>query len=231
MNTSLIDMRDIGKTYGGRDVETRALNGIDLRIEKGEFVSFTGPSGCGKSTLLSLIGLLASFTSGRYRFDGLDTAVLDRDARARIRNRRIGFIFQSFNLLSGLTAAENVALPLHRRGNLGPAEIEARVETALEKVGMSHRRRYLPSQLSGGQQQRVAVARALAGRPALVLADEPTGNLDSKNAKKVTALLASLNAEGAAVCLVTHDAGLAAQAPRTVELLDGRMVADQVNRG
>ncbi len=230
MEDSLIHMRDIGKIYGGAEVETLALTGVDLRIGKGEFVSLVGPSGCGKSTLLSLVGLLDQFTTGHYRFNGLDTAVLDRDARARIRNHQIGFIFQSFNLVRDMTVAENVALPLRWRGDLNRGQMEERATDALTRVGLQHRRDYFPGQLSGGQQQRVAVARTVAGRPLVVLADEPTGNLDTQNAEKVLSLLEVLHADGVTICLATHDTNLAARAQRSVELLDGRVVSDQDRR-
>jgi putative ABC transport system ATP-binding protein len=223
---ALITLRDVRKSFFTEDVETRALDGIDLTIRKGEYVSLAGPSGCGKSTLLSILGLLDVWTSGTYFLNGMDVSSIDRAERARIRNREIGFVFQSFNLISDLTVEENVALPLTYRKDLGKVEIAAMTAEALEKVEMTHRARHYPSQLSGGQQQRIAVARAVAGDPSLLLADEPTGNLDSKNAENVTQLLETLHREGATICMVTHNPESAARAERMVELFDGRIVSD-----
>src|SRR5205807_4746512 len=202
---------------------THALSGIHLNIKKGEYVSIAGPSGCGKSTLLSIIGLLDSPTDGTYVLNSKPVQGLDFSERARIRNQEIGFIFQSFNLIGDLTVYENVELPLTYR-NMSSTERKERVQSALEKVGMAHRMRHYPSQLSGGQQQRVAVARALAGKPLILLADEPTGNLDSKNGEAVMELLASLHKEGATICMVTHDPRFAQLADRTVHMFDGRVV-------
>ncbi|TDR45088.1 putative ABC transport system ATP-binding protein [Tahibacter aquaticus] len=224
----LIQLQDLQKSFFTEEVETRALQGINLSIWKGEYVSFSGPSGCGKSTLLSLLGLLDVWTSGKYLLAGHDVSTVDRDERARIRNKEIGFVFQSFNLISDLTVEENVALPLTYRADLKKGEIQALVSRALDKVEMSHRAKHYPTQLSGGQQQRVAVARAVAGNPSLILADEPTGNLDSKNAEIVTEMLENLHAEGSTVCMVTHNPETAARAPRRVELLDGQIASNIV---
>ena len=220
---ALIELRQIRKVFLTDEVETRALDQIDLTIGRGEFIAVAGPSGCGKSTLLSILGLLESPTDGDYTLNGQDVARLDPAERARIRNREVGFIFQSFNLIVELTVSENVELPLTYRGMLA-SERKQRVAEALEKVGISNRRNHYPSQLSGGQQQRVAVARALAGKPAILLADEPTGNLDSKNGEAVMQLLRALHRDGATICMVTHDERFAAQADRAVHLFDGRLV-------
>jgi len=228
--TPLIELKEIGKVFLTDEVETHALAGIDLTIDRGEFVAIAGPSGCGKSTLLSILGLLDSPSHGDYRLNGKPVASLEHTERARIRNREVGFIFQSFNLITDLTVFENVELPLTYRGMTGP-ERKQKVEAALEKVGMSHRSRHFPSQLSGGQQQRVAVARALAGQPAILLADEPTGNLDSKNGEAVMELLSELHREGATICMVTHDDRFAGHAERAVHLFDGRLVAEVATPG
>jgi putative ABC transport system ATP-binding protein len=224
----LIELKKIGKVFLTDEVETHALDGIDLSIRRGEFVAIAGPSGCGKSTLLSILGLLDSPSEGDYTLNGKAVANLDHAERARIRNREVGFIFQSFNLIGDLTVFENVELPLTYRGMVA-AERKQRVDAALEKVGMSHRSKHYPSQLSGGQQQRVAVARALAGRPAILLADEPTGNLDSKNGEAVMQLLAELHREGATICMVTHDDRFAGYAERAVHLFDGRVAEEQAH--
>ena len=220
---SLIRLEGLGKVFYTDEVETHALSGIHLVIDKGEYVAIAGPSGCGKSTLLSILGLLDTPTSGTYVLNGHSVQGLDARQRARIRNREIGFIFQSFNLIGDLSVYENVELPLTYRGMPG-AERKKRVTEALERVGMSHREKHLPSQLSGGQQQRVAVARALVGRPAVLLADEPTGNLDSRNGQAVMDLLSELHADGATICMVTHDPRFANCAKRNVQLFDGRVV-------
>src|SRR5262245_53703089 len=220
---SLIELRQIRKVVLPDEVETRAVDQIDLSIGRGEFVAVAGPSGCGKSTLLSILGMLESPTEGDYTLNGQDVARLDPAERARIRNREVGFIFQSFNLIVELTVFENVELPLTYRGMLA-SERKQRVAEALDKVGISNRRNHYPSQLSGGQQQRVAVARALAGKPAILLADEPTGNLDSKNGEAVIQLLRSLHREGATICMVTHDPRYERHADRTIHLFDGRIV-------
>ena len=223
----LIHLEDIKKVFFTDEVETHALSGIHLELQKGEYVSIAGPSGCGKSTLLSILGLLDSPTEGSYLLNDQPVANLNLAQRARIRNREVGFIFQSFNLIGDLTVYENVELPLTYRG-LSGAERKQRVEEALEKVGMSHRAKHYPSQLSGGQQQRVAVARALGGKPSILLADEPTGNLDSKNGEAVMQLLRDLHREGATICMVTHDPRFARHADRTVHLFDGRIVEESV---
>jgi putative ABC transport system ATP-binding protein len=203
-----------------------ALGPLDLTIGRGEFFSVVGPSGCGKSTLLSIIGLLDTPTAGKYNLNGSPVENLDFGDRSRIRNREIGFIFQSFNLIGDLTVYENVELPLTYRDGMPSAERKRRVLESLERVGMAHRLRHYPSQLSGGQQQRVAVARALAGSPSILLADEPTGNLDSRNGEAVMELLQKLHREGATICMVTHDPRFAAHAQREVHLFDGKVVAE-----
>lgn len=223
MAEPLIRLEGITKVFLTEELETRALVDIHLRIEKGEYVSIAGPSGCGKSTLLAILGLLETPTAGAYLLNGADVARLGQEMRARIRNREIGFIFQGFNLIGDLTVYENVELPL-TYGDLGAAERRARAIEALERVGMSHRLRHYPSQLSGGQQQRVAVARALGGRPSILLADEPTGNLDSKNGEAVMDLLRQLHRDGATICMVTHDPRFARHADRQIHLFDGRIV-------
>ena len=224
---ALITMNGIKKVFYTDEVETHALSGIHLQVNKGEYVSIAGPSGSGKSTLLAIIGLLDTPTEGEYTLNSHSVANLDIAERARIRNREIGFIFQSFNLIGDLTVYENVELPLTYRG-MSAAERKQRVQQALERVGMSHRTRHYPSQLSGGQQQRVAVARALAGTPSILLADEPTGNLDSRNAESVMDLLRELHREGATICMVTHDPRFARHADRTIHLFDGRVVEETV---
>ena len=219
----LIHLDKVTKVFFTDEVETHALAEIDLDIYPGEYIAISGPSGCGKSTLLSILGLLDSPSQGHYQLNGRPVASLKTSDRARTRNREIGFIFQSFNLIGDLTVYENVELPLTYRG-MRPAERRQRVEEALEKVEMAHRAKHLPSQLSGGQQQRVAVARAVAGQPSILLADEPTGNLDSKNGAAVMQLLAALHAEGSTICMVTHDPRYARHAGREVHLYDGRVV-------
>ena len=224
---SLIKLEGVTKVFLTDEVETHALSGIHMDIRQGEYVAIAGPSGCGKSTLLSILGLLDSPTDGSYTLNGRPVQGLSLPERARIRNREIGFIFQSFNLIGDLTVYENVELPLTYRG-MPSSERKAAVTEALEKVGMGHRSKHLPSQLSGGQQQRVAVARALAGKPAVLLADEPTGNLDSKNGDSVMQLLAELHKQGATIVMVTHDARFARHADRTIHIFDGRVVQEQV---
>ncbi len=221
----LIHLESVSKVFLTDEVETHALSGVDLEIREGEYVSVAGPSGCGKSTLLSILGLLDTPTEGVYRLDGEPVENLKARQRARIRNRRIGFIFQAFNLIGDLTVFENVELPLTYRG-MAKAERKRRVEEALNRVEMKHRMKHFPSQLSGGQQQRVAVARALGGDPALLLADEPTGNLDSKNGEAVMNLLRDIHGAGATICMVTHDQRFEAYARRVVRLFDGRVVDD-----
>jgi putative ABC transport system ATP-binding protein len=220
----LIEMRDISKVFYTDEIETHALSGVHLAIEKGEYVSISGPSGCGKSTLLAILGLLDSPTGGTYTLNGQAVASINADQRARIRNKEIGFIFQAFNLIGDMNVLENVELPLTYRDGVNKTERRARALQALERVGMSHRTRHYPAQLSGGQQQRVAVARALVGAPSILLADEPTGNLDSKNGDQVMALLRELHAGGATICMVTHDPRFAEQADRKIHLFDGRVV-------
>jgi putative ABC transport system ATP-binding protein len=226
-STPLIRLTDVRKIFFTDEVETHAVSGVHLDIRDGEYVSIAGPSGCGKTTLLSILGLLDTPSAGSYALKGTEVANLSFADRARIRNRQIGFIFQSFNLIGDLTVYENVELPLTYRGLTAP-ERKTAVIDALERVGMAHRAKHLPSQLSGGQQQRVAVARALAGKPAILLADEPTGNLDSRNGEAVMDLLKELHADGATICMVTHDERFANHAERAVHLLDGRVVEDRL---
>jgi putative ABC transport system ATP-binding protein len=224
----LVKLEGVEKVFFTDELETHALSDIRLEIRQGEYLSITGPSGCGKSTLLSLIGLLDSPTQGKHWIKGKPVAKLSMAERSRIRNREIGFIFQAFNLIGDLTVYENVELPLTYR-ELGTAERKKRVSEALDRVGMAHRMKHYPSQLSGGQQQRVAVARALVGSPAILLADEPTGNLDSKNSEAVMELLRDLQCGGATICMVTHDERYAHHAARTVHLFDGRIVDETVS--
>src|SRR5215510_4193922 len=228
MNTTdgpLIQLQGVTKVFFTDEVETHALAGIHMEIRRGEYVSIAGPSGCGKSTLLAILGLLDTPSGGEYTLNSRPVQGLKMSERARIRNREIGFIFQAFNLIGDLNVYENVELPLTYRGMSG-AERKKRVLEALERVGMSHRIKHYPSQLSGGQQQRVAVARAVAGDPAILLADEPTGNLDSSNGEAVMELLRELHRGGATICMVTHDPRYAAHADRTIELFDGRVVEE-----
>src|SRR5215813_6584392 len=222
---ALLRLEGVTKVFLTDEVETHALSGIHLEINRGEFISINGPSGCGKSTLLSILGLLDSPSDGNYWLAGKPVADLPLSERARIRNREVGFIFQSFNLIGDLNVFENVELPLTYRG-MRAAERKKRVMEALERVGMAHRAKHLPSQLSGGQQQRVAVARALAGRPAILLADEPTGNLDSRNGEAVMHLLGELHQGGATIVMVTHDPRYARNADRSIQLFDGRVVEE-----
>jgi putative ABC transport system ATP-binding protein len=229
MSEPLIHLESIQKVFTTDEVETHALSDVHLDINLGEFVSIAGPSGCGKSTLLSILGLLDTPTGGSYTLNGQPVANLKLAQRAKIRNREIGFIFQSFNLIGDLTVYENVELPLVYRG-MGAGERRARTLACLEEVGMSHRAKHLPSQLSGGQQQRVAVARALTGRPSILLADEPTGNLDSANGDAVMELLKDLHKRGSTICMVTHDPRFAQVADRTVHLFDGQIVSEEEAR-
>jgi len=222
---TLIALRDVVKVFTTDEVETHALAGIELEIHKGEYLSISGPSGCGKSTLLAILGLLDTPSGGTYELNGAQVSQMKLGDRARVRNREIGFIFQAFNLIGDLTVYENVELPLTYR-NMPSAERKNAVRDALERVGMSHRTKHYPSQLSGGQQQRVAVARALAGRPSILLADEPTGNLDSANGEAVMSLLSDLHKEGATICMVTHDPRYARCADRSITLFDGRIVEE-----
>jgi len=218
----LIRLDGVSKVFYTDEVETHALDGVTLDIHPGEYVAVSGPSGCGKSTLLSILGLLDTPTAGAYTLNGQGVSQLSQAERARTRNREIGFIFQSFNLIGDLTVHENVELPLTYRG-MAPSERRERVTAALEKVEMAHRAKHLPSQLSGGQQQRVAVARAVAGQPSILLADEPTGNLDSKNGEAVMELLQTLHDEGSTICMVTHDPRYADHAKREIHLFDGKL--------
>jgi putative ABC transport system ATP-binding protein len=222
----LIKLEGVTKVFLTDEVETHALSGIHLDIQRGEYISIAGPSGCGKSTLLSILGLLDSPSDGGYWLGGKPVSDLPLSERARIRNREVGFIFQSFNLIGDLTVYENVELPLTYRG-MRANERRDRVRAALERVGMAHRAKHLPSQLSGGQQQRVAVARAVAGDPLILLADEPTGNLDSVNGEAVMELLSELHSQGATICMVTHDQRYASHADRTVHLFDGLVVDEE----
>jgi putative ABC transport system ATP-binding protein len=225
-DTPLIQLDDVTKVFLTDEVETHALSGIHLEIRNGEYLAIAGPSGCGKTTLLSILGLLDTPTSGEYVLNGNQVANLSFSDRARIRNREIGFIFQAFNLIGDLTVFENVELPLTYRG-VPASERKQRVVEALERVGMSHRQKHYPSQLSGGQQQRVAVARAVVGKPSILLADEPTGNLDSRNSEAVMELLDELHGDGATIAMVTHDPRFARYARRTVHLFDGKIVEDE----
>jgi putative ABC transport system ATP-binding protein len=223
MMEPLVHMELVSRVFVTDEVETHALAGIDLEIQRGEYVSISGPSGCGKSTLLAILGLLDSPTDGSYVLNGRPVQDLKLSERARIRNREIGFVFQAFNLIGDLTVYENVELPLTYRG-MGSAERKRRTQKALDRVGMAHRMKHYPAQLSGGQQQRVAVARALAGDPSILLADEPTGNLDSVNGEAVMGLLTELHRNGATICIVTHDPRYARFAERSIDLFDGKIV-------
>jgi len=229
-DSPLIRLEGVTKVFLTDEVETHALAGVHMEIKKGEYISIAGPSGCGKSTLLSILGLLDSPSDGIYQLNGRPVSDLPLSERARIRNREVGFIFQSFNLIGDLNVYENVELPLTYRG-LKSAERKQRSMDALERVGMAHRAKHLPSQLSGGQQQRVAVARAVAGDPLILLADEPTGNLDSVNGEAVMELLGELHAQGATICMVTHDQRYASHADRTVHIFDGLVVDEEKTAG
>lgn len=223
---ALIELHNISKSFLTEEIETRALSDINLTINHGEYLALSGPSGCGKSTLLSMLGLLDVPTGGRYVLEQADVSDLSRNQRAVIRNRQIGFVFQAFNLISDLTVVENVMLPLTYQPGYSHRAMQQKVEQVLAKVEMAHRRNHFPSQLSGGQQQRVAVARALVNDPAIILADEPTGNLDSRNAQAVMALFEQLHDEGSTICMVTHDVESAQRASRQIELFDGQLIAD-----
>jgi putative ABC transport system ATP-binding protein len=225
MTTSLIKMDGITKVFRTDEVETHALSGVRLEIARGEYIAIAGPSGCGKSTLLAILGLLDAPSEGSYELNGRPVGGLKPAESTRIRNREIGFIFQSFNLIGDLTVFENVELPLTYRG-MSPAERRQKTQLALERVGMAHRAKHFPAQLSGGQQQRVAVARALGGEPLILLADEPTGNLDSKNGDAVMDLLKELHQSGATVCIVTHDPRYAHHAERSIQLFDGQIIPE-----
>jgi putative ABC transport system ATP-binding protein len=224
--TPLIQLTGLAKVFTTDEVETHALSGIHLEVKNGEYVSIAGPSGCGKTTLLSILGLLDTPSDGKYILNNKEVSDLSFSERARIRNQEIGFIFQAFNLIGDLTVYENVELPLTYRG-MASKERKERVQEALERVGMSHRMKHYPSQLSGGQQQRVAVARAVVGKPSILLADEPTGNLDSRNSESVMELLEELHKDGATICMVTHDPRFARYAGRSIHLFDGRVVEEE----
>lgn len=223
---SLLSLSNINKSFLTEDIETHALSNINLEIAQGEYVSLSGPSGCGKSTLLSILGLLDTATSGQYLFNGQDVTSFSRDKRAQLRCYDIGFVFQSFNLISSLTISENIMLPLTYQTGVSKSQMQNKVDEVLERVGMQHRADHFPSQLSGGQQQRVAVARALVNDPKIIFADEPTGNLDSHNAEKVMALFDQLHRDGSTICMVTHDPRSAQMAQRQVSILDGTLVND-----
>lgn len=225
-SNALISLNGVTKVFYTDEVETHALAGIHMNIEKGEYVAIAGPSGCGKSTLLSILGLLDSPTEGEYTLNEKSVSKLNMSERARIRNREVGFIFQAFNLIGDLTVYENVELPLTYRG-MPSSDRKQRVQDALERVGMAHRMKHYPSQLSGGQQQRVAVARAVCGEPSILLADEPTGNLDSTNGEAVMELMSELHKAGATICMVTHDPRYAKFADRGIHLFDGRIVEEK----
>jgi len=227
---NLIELHDIKKVFYTDEIETWALDSVHLGIREGEYVSISGPSGCGKSTLLSIMGLLSSATEGTYFLNGTEVTELGQAEQARVRNREIGFIFQAFNLIGDMSVYENVELPLTYRGDLSRKQRRERVTAALEQVDMSHRENHYPAQLSGGQQQRVAIARSLVGKPRVLLADEPTGNLDSKNAQAVMDLLASLHRAGSTIVMVTHDPRAAEHADRQISLFDGRVVDDRRSR-
>lgn len=225
--SSLINLDGIEKIFFTDEIETCALDGVHLEVNQGEYVSIAGPSGCGKSTLLSVIGLLSPSTEGHYFLEGEDVVNLSSSEQARVRNRQIGFIFQAFNLIGDMTVLENVELPLTYRKELKSKQRQKKAQEALEKVDMAHRMNHFPSQLSGGQQQRIAIARALSGDPKVLLADEPTGNLDSKNAEIVMGLLSDLHAQGTTICMVTHDSRYALRAKRQITLFDGKIVDDR----
>jgi len=224
-NNIIISLKNLSKNYTSSDIEIQALSNINLEIFKGDYLSISGPSGCGKSTLLSILGLLDSPSQGEYFIENVDTNALSMDQQAELRNLHIGFVFQSFNLIDELSVFDNVALPLtYREDALNKEEIEKRVIEALTQVEMEHRHGHKPNQLSGGQQQRVAIARALAGTPTILLVDEPTGNLDSKNGDAVMDLLNNLNKQGTTICMVTHDARYAGHATKQIQLLDGKVI-------
>ncbi|WAT14869.1 ABC transporter ATP-binding protein [Xanthomonas fragariae] len=229
MPHEIIRLEKVSRVFFTEELETHALAEVDVAIHTGEFVSVTGPSGCGKSTLLSVLGLLDPPTSGRFLLEGEDVCALPASQLSKLRNRKIGFVFQSFNLIGDMSVLDNVLLPLTFRDDLGRQERTALAQSALQRVEMDHRMKHLPAQLSGGQQQRVAIARALAGSPGLILADEPTGNLDSKNGEMVMQLLRRLNDAGSTICMVTHDLEQAAQSHRQIHMLDGKVVESEVS--
>lgn len=223
MTNYVVKLENLRKVFQTEEVETSAVDDVSLHIAKGDYVAISGPSGCGKSTLLSVLGLLDKPTEGKYYLNGKDVTGFDRNRLAEARNREIGFIFQSFNLIESLSVIENVELPLVYRSDISTKERRQRAEEALEAVGMAHRKSHYPTQLSGGQQQRVAVARAFVNKPELILADEPTGNLDSESAETVMQLLKTQHQKGATVCIVTHDPRYTRDATRTIHLLDGKI--------
>lgn len=225
----MIKTENLTKVYRTEEIETRALNNVGLHIKKGEFVSIMGPSGCGKSTLLNILGLLDDITSGSYLFDGQEMGKLKENGRSKVRKQNIGFIFQNFNLIDELNVYENIELPLIYNG-MSSSERKEKVKEILERMNISHRSKHFPQQLSGGQQQRVAVARALVTEPKLILADEPTGNLDSKNGNEVMELLTDLHAKGSTIVMVTHSAHDASFSQRTIELKDGEIIAEHTNK-
>ena len=229
MSEPLLSLKGINKVFYTDEVETHALSDVNLSIQEGEYVSISGPSGCGKSTLLSILGVLDMPTSGEYILNGTVVGTLSQNKRAYLRSKDVGFVYQSFNLISDLTIQENIELPLIYRGDLDRETRLKMVGTALEQVNMAHRKSHFPSQLSGGQQQRVAVARAIVGKPAIILADEPTGNLDSENAETVMDLLSELHQNGATILMVTHDPRSATKAERNIKMLDGKVVSDGNN--
>jgi putative ABC transport system ATP-binding protein len=226
MSENVIELKNIKKIYRTEEVETHAVSDVSFAIKKGDYAAISGPSGCGKSTLLSIMGLLDRASSGQYYLNGEDVSFLGKNQLADLRNQKIGFIFQSFNLIESLSVIENVKLPLVYRKKFSSQEIEQRAKEALDIVGMSHRMKHFPTQLSGGQQQRVAVARSIVGNPSIILADEPTGNLDSKSAEAVMELLRDQHKNGATICIVTHDPRYTQDATRTIRLLDGRVLAE-----
>ncbi len=228
--SALLELSNIGKSYFTDEIETRAVSSINLKVSDGEYVALTGPSGCGKSTLLSILGLLDLPTSGSYRLGERDVSSLNRAQRAKVRNMHVGFVFQSFNLISDLSVEENVMLPLTYRKGMTKQEASRKTAWVLDKVEMSHRAKHFPFQLSGGQQQRVAVSRALVNDPSIILADEPTGNLDTKNAEKVMELLDQLHKDGSTIVMVTHDPALANHATRRLEMLDGLINVDRATK-
>lgn len=231
MSNEIIKMSDIQKVYRTEEMETHAVAGISFSINKGEYVAISGPSGCGKSTLLSMMGLLDSPDSGTYFLNGKNVTDFSRGQLADVRNQEIGFVFQSFNLIESLTVANNVRLPLVYRKNFTEKEMDKRVADVLDVVGMSHRAKHMPTQLSGGQQQRVAIARAIIGEPSIILADEPTGNLDSKSASTIMELLKTQHQKGATICIVTHDPRYVKDATRTINLMDGKLVSESAKSG
>lgn len=230
MTNKLITMENIQKIFSSEDIETHALSKINFSISAGEYIAITGQSGCGKSTLLSILGLLDNATAGDYLLNGINAEKLTKVERAQFRNQHIGFVFQSFNLISDMTVRENVELPLTYRKGLKKNELRAMAEQALQSVDMHHRADHFPAQLSGGQQQRAAIARAIVGKPSLILADEPTGNLDSSNAARIMELFDMLHAAGTTICMVTHDPIAAARTARTINLKDGQIIDDKLNR-